>query len=70
MEDRVRNLTENQDVRMMRSYFTFNMVEDPAKRFINLIMGMEGNARTLIVAWSAQGEFKNEIFSFVTTGYE
>ena len=70
MEDRVRNLTENQDVRMMRSYFTFNMVEDPAKRFINLNMGMEGNARILIVAWSAQGEFKNENFSFVTTGYE
>ena len=34
MEDKVRNLADNQDVRMVRSYFTFNMVEDPAKKFM------------------------------------
>ena len=36
----------------------------------DVIRQMEGNARILIVAWSAQGEIKNVVFSFVTTGYE
>ena len=34
MEDRARTLQPEEDIRLLRSYFTFDMVEDPAKCFM------------------------------------
>ena len=34
MEDRVRTLEPGEDIRLQKSYFTFNAVEDPARTFM------------------------------------
>lgn len=34
MEDKVRTLGPDDDIRLKRSYFTFDMMEDPAKVFM------------------------------------
>ena len=34
MEDRVRTLAPGEDIRLQRSYFTFDKMEDPAKFFM------------------------------------